>query len=155
MRDTESGACCLAVPSPPQRCPEVSTCLPLFHGCYVCPSSHLPTKLQEPQGAQGEGHHETALFSHWGAVHTPLTWLGTRKVSSKVLTHSRFFLRSNEYRRATKDHIGMIVLWIKIFSSLQYIHSEPHGRRVPGQLSLPASLKRRFLKNSLFAAHNH
>lgn len=26
----------------------------------------------------------------------------------------------------------MIVLWIKIFSSLQYIQSEPHGRSIPG-----------------------
>lgn len=26
----------------------------------------------------------------------------------------------------------MIVLWIKIFSSLRYIQSEPHGRSIPG-----------------------
>lgn len=30
----------------------------------------------------------------------------------------------------------MIVLWIKIFSKMQYIHSKPHGTRVPWQLSL-------------------
>lgn len=61
----------------------------------------------------------------------------------------------------------MTVLWIEIFSNLQYIQSEPtRGGHCSSSFTVslpeegtvaahPSSLKRRFLKNSLFAIRSH